>query len=314
MATSAPHRSRIGRMPDPAGQPTEDLTDAAAVFAAVRPRLFGIAYRMLGSWTEAEDIVQDAWLRWQGTDRTVVNNPNAFLATTTTRLCLNVAQSAQKRRETYVGPWLPEPVDTRADPTLGAERGEALELAVLLLLERLTPTERAAYILREAFDYPYSDIAAILQLSPSNTRQLVSRARRHLAAEQVEPVSPAAHRRLLQAFLVAARTGDLTSLEGLLAADVISYSDGNGARHASRIPVVGRPHVAAFIVAFQPRFWVQTNVEWVEVNGRAAVLITTGSAPKALLSISASDRGVHQIQWMINPAKLAAFGRSRSSV
>src|SRR6201991_3159225 len=129
--------------------------DGLSAFAAVRPRLFGIAYRMLGSAAEAEDIVQDVWLRWQATDRSVVENPPAFLATTTTRMCINFAQSAQSRRETYIGSWLPEPVDTSSDPSLGAERGEALNLAVLILLENLPPTERAAYVLREAFDYSY---------------------------------------------------------------------------------------------------------------------------------------------------------------
>src|ERR1700728_1093650 len=163
--------------------------DGLSAFVEARPRLFGIAYRMLGSAAEAEDIVQDVWLRWQATDRSVVENPSAFLAKTTTRMCINVAQSAQARRETYVGPWLPEPVDTSADPQLGAERGEALQFAVLVLMEKLSPTERAAYILREAFDHPYQDIAEILRLSEENTRQLVSRARKHIANERRAPVS-----------------------------------------------------------------------------------------------------------------------------
>lgn len=143
----------------------EKLERAAQVFAEVRGRLFGIAYRMLGSATEAEDLVQEVWMRWQAYDRATVDNPAAFLATTITRLAINELQSARVRRETYVGPWLPEPVDTGADPYLGAERGEALSLAVLLLLERLSPTERAAYVLREAFDYPYPQIAEIVGLS-----------------------------------------------------------------------------------------------------------------------------------------------------
>jgi DNA-directed RNA polymerase specialized sigma24 family protein len=133
-----------------------------AVFMSVRPRLFGIAYRMLSSATEAEDLVQEAWLRWQATDRAAVVNPAAFLATATTRLAINALQSARMRRETYVGPWLPEPVDTSADPYLGAERGEALQFAALLLMEKLTPGERAAYVLREAFDYPYGQTSAVL--------------------------------------------------------------------------------------------------------------------------------------------------------
>src|SRR5882672_1193399 len=146
--------------------------DGLAVFVGVRSRLFGIAYRMLGSATEAEDIVQDVWLRWQTTNRNVVLNPHAFLATTTARLAINVAQSARTRRETYVGQWLPEPVDTSADPRLGAERREALELAVLVLLERLSPPERAAYVLREAFNYPYKDIGEVLHVEEANARQL----------------------------------------------------------------------------------------------------------------------------------------------
>lgn len=216
------------------------LDEAATVFVGVRRQLFGIAYRMLGSAAEAEDVVQEAWLRWQSTDRTVVLDPPAYLATVTTRLAINVAQSARVRRETYVGPWLPEPVDTSADPQVGAERGEAVELAVLLVLEKLTPTERAAYVLREAFDYPYEQIAAILETGQANARQLVSRARRRLAAERHEPVDAGEHRRLLEAFLAAARTGDLAALEELLAEDVVSYSDGGEyvARRGSRCSAV----------------------------------------------------------------------------
>ncbi len=159
---------------------TDDLEAAVVVFTSVRPRLFGIAYRMLSSATEAEDLVQEVWLRWQTCDRAAVVNPGAFLATTTTRLAINALQSARVRRETYVGPWLPEPVDTSADPYLGAERGEALEFAALMLMEKLKPNERAAYVLREAFDYSYALIADILQSTEPAVRQLVSRARKHM--------------------------------------------------------------------------------------------------------------------------------------
>src|SRR6185295_13519794 len=155
--------------------------DGVSVFESVRPRLFGIAYRMLGSAAEAEDIVQDAWLRWQGTDRTAVADPPAFLATATTRLAITFSQSARSRRETYIGPWLPEPIDTSGDPRLGAERAEALEFAVLLLLEKLSPTERAAYVLREAFDYSYDQIAHTIRSTEANARQLVTRARKHVS-------------------------------------------------------------------------------------------------------------------------------------
>src|SRR5215470_2560247 len=193
--------------------------DGLSAFVSVRARLFGIAYRMLGSAAAADDIVQDVWLRWQSTDRSVVENPHAFLATTTTRLCINLAQSAHTRHETYIDTWLPEPVDTRSDPAVGAERGEALKLAVLLLLERLSPTERAAYVLREAFDYSYRQIAEILNLEEGNTRQLVSRARKHIADGRGASVSSEEQRRFLEAFIAAAQNGDMASLEDFLADD-----------------------------------------------------------------------------------------------
>src|SRR6187549_2581043 len=164
------------------------VDDGLSAYVGARRRLFGIAYRMLGSAAEAEDILQEVWMRWQSADRGGIANAAAYLATMTTRLAINVAQSARSRHETYVGPWLPEPVDTSADPTLGAERGEALEFAVLILLEKLSPVERAAYVLREAFDYTYPAIAAIVQLKEPAVRQLVSRARKHLATSRRAPV------------------------------------------------------------------------------------------------------------------------------
>ena len=182
--------------------------DGLSAFMSVRSRLCGIAHRMLGSAAEAEDIVQDAWVRWQTADRSVVRDARAFLATTTRRLAINVLQSARSRRETGAGPWLPEPVDTSADPGLGAERSQALEFAVQILLEKLSPTERAAYILREAFDYPYRQIANILRLEEANTRQLVTRARQHVAGGRRAPVSSAEQRRLLNVFIGAAQRGD----------------------------------------------------------------------------------------------------------
>lgn len=284
----------------------EDLEQAAAVFAGVRPRLFGIAYRMLGSVTEAEDLVQDAWLRWQSCDRTTVDNPAAFLATVTTRLAINAAQSARVRRETYIGPWLPDPVDTGADPHLGAERGEALEFAVLLLLEKLSPTERAAYVLREAFDYPYRQIADIIQLNEAAVRQLVSRARKHVLAERRTPVTRAEQRRLLTAFVTAARSGDLTALEELFAADVTSYSDGGGARGASRIPVVGASRVAKYVRAFANRFWAGVDVAWASTNGQTSALLRRDGEVFAVLTVNASAQGIDQVLWMMNPAKITA--------
>ncbi|MFE7277515.1 RNA polymerase sigma-70 factor [Streptomyces sp. NPDC057623] len=283
------------------------LDEAAQQFMAARPQLFGIAYRVLGSAVEAEDIVQEAWVRWQNTDRADIREPAAFLATVTARLAINLAQSARMRRESYIGPWLPEPVDTRTDPQLGAERAEALDLAVLLLLEKLNPVERAAYVLREAFDYPYRQIADILETSEANTRQLVTRARKHLAAERRKPVSSDVHRRLLEVFLDAARTGSLSVLEEVLTDDVVSYTDGGGMRGASRIPVVGLPRVSRYLAAFAPRFWPATAVRWVEANGRPAVLVTAGGSPVALLSVDVSDRGIERVMWVMNPDKLAPY-------
>ncbi|GAA0419552.1 RNA polymerase sigma24 factor [Acrocarpospora corrugata] len=290
---------------DESGGP-EDLERAAEVFVDVRPRLFGIAYRMLGSVTEAEDLVQDVWLRWQSYDRAAVDNPAAFLATATTRLAINASQSARVRRETYIGSWLPEPVDTGADPYLGAERGEALEFAVLLLLERLSPTERAAYVLRQAFDYPYRQIADIIQVTEAAVRQLVSRARKRVLAERRKPVSRAEQRRLLTAFVAAARSGDLTTLEELFAGDVISYSDGGGVVRASRFPVVGAPRVAKYVRAFASRFWTGVDVRYASTNGQTAALLSRDGQVFAVLTVDASAAGVGQVLWMMNPAKITA--------
>jgi len=195
--------------------------DGLSAFLSVRHRLFEIAYRMLGSTVEAEDVVQDVWLRWQTVDRGRVRDAAAFLMTTATRLAINVIQSARWRRETHVGPWAPAPVDTSADPRLGAERRQALALAIPLLLERLTPTERAAFVLREAFDYAFRDIANVLRLGEANARQVVTRARQHIANGRRRPTSSSDHGRLLKAFIAAAQQGDLAGLEEVFASDVV---------------------------------------------------------------------------------------------
>lgn len=294
-------------------QSSEDagaLDQAVSIFLGVRPRLFGIAYRMLGTVAEAEDIVQDAWLRWQSTDRAAVQDATAFLITTTTRLAINLMQSARTLRETYIGPWLPEPIDTGSDPALGAERGEALELAVLLLLEKLTPNERAAYVLREAFDYTYSEIANILQIAEPNARQLATRARKHIAAGRRAPSNAAERHRLLQALISAAQKGDLAELEQLFVSDVVSYSDGGGVVTAARIPILGRARVAKFISSFATHFWNGVTLSSIEANGQASVLVSRGDMPLVLVSIDASEQGIDQILWIMNPAKLAAIFRS----
>jgi RNA polymerase sigma-70 factor (ECF subfamily) len=283
----------------------EDIGDGAAIFAAVRPRLFGIAYRMLGTVADAEDLVQDAWLRWQAYDRSTVREPAAFLAATVTRLAINELQSARVRRQTYIGPWLPEPVDTSADPSLGAERGEALEFAVLTLLEQLSATERAAYVLREAFDYPYTQIAQIIQSSEASARQLVSRARKHLAEERhVREVDNSEKRRMLEAFLQAAQDGDMVKLESIFTADIVSYSDGGGLARASRVPVRTREVVAKYLHAFASRFWDGT-LHVVESNGAPAALLVRDGVITAFVTVDATVDGIRQLMWVLNPQKLA---------
>ena len=283
-----------------------ELEEAAAVFMSLRPRLFGIAYRMLSSATEAEDLVQDVWLRWQRSDRSAVASPAAFLATTMTRLAINALQSARARRETYIGPWLPEPVDTSADPYLGAERGEALEFASLLLMEKLTPSERAAYVLREAFDYPYGQIAGILQSTEPAVRQLVSRARKHMTAERRVPVSAAEQRELLSSFIAAARSGDMTSAGAAVRGGCDQPVRRQRRDAGSRRPVVGVVRVTKYITAISSWFWDDMDVRWVTTNGQASVVLVRNGDVFGVLTVTASAAGIDHLLWMVNPGKIAA--------
>ena len=196
--------------------PGEEIEAEVALFQAARPRLFGVAYRVLGSASEAEDVVQETWFRWHGTDRDKVRDVTAFLATTTMRLAINVLQSAHARREMHVDTWLVDQIDAAADPPADAEQREVLGAGVRVLMHKLSPAERAAYVLREAFDYPYGHIAQVLALSEANARQLVTRARRRLCGEHRRPVAAADHQRLLDAIVAAAQTGDLAPLELVL--------------------------------------------------------------------------------------------------
>jgi Sigma-70, region 4 len=199
----------------------------------------------------------------------------------TTRLAINLAQSARSRHETYIGTCLPEPVDTSNDPHLGAERGEALEFAVLLLLEKLSPTERAAYVLREAFDYSYQGIADVLKLTEANIRQLVSRARKHISDGRRATVSAAA-------------------------TDIVSYSDGGGVVRAARVPFFGRERVAKFIAAIASHFWTGVTLAWIQANGQLAVLISRNGEAVSLATINGTTQGINQIMWMMRPSKLTA--------
>lgn len=298
------------RRPAPGSPGALDDTEGAGAldaFLAVRPQLFGIAYRMLGGVAEAEDVVQDAWIRWQGTDRDAVRNPAAFLTTVTTRLAINAATSARARRETYVGPWLPEPVDTSGDPALGAERTEALELATLLLMERLSPVERAVYVLREAFGYPYRRIADILDVTEPGARQLARRARERLGTREAVPVDPGEHRRLLDELVAAAHEGDLSRFERYLAADVVARPDGGGRVHAARVELVGLARVSLFLDNVWRKYWDAGDVRAVEANGLPAIVVDVEGAPFALVALDVVDGRVEHVYVQVNPDKLTGY-------
>ncbi|MEV5475197.1 sigma-70 family RNA polymerase sigma factor [Streptomyces sp. NPDC052207] len=214
LAEAGQGRETADRTADPT---TGERDDGTSAFVRARPGLLKIAGHILGSMNEAEDVIQEAWLRWQALDRSVVSNPPALLRTTTVRLAINVVQSAWRRRESCASPWLPELVDTHVTPDAAAEQQDAAERAVLLLMEALTPRQRAAYVLREGFGYPYSQIAELLHLSVVNARQHVTRAQARLATNHHgRPVDAVAHRRLVQALFVAAGSGDLAPLERVL--------------------------------------------------------------------------------------------------
>ena len=264
---------------------------------------------MTGSTAEAEDLIQDTWLRWQQTSHADVENPTAFLATTITRLALNHLQSARTRRESYLGPWLPEPIDSRS-PLHQLEQTEALEWALLLLLESLTPAERAAYILHEAFQYSHAEIAGVLETTIDNSRQLLARARKHLIAEQPAKASRDEHQVLTDAFLAAARQGDLAQLEALFTPTVRSLSDGGGKVKAATNPVVGPHRVARLIAGFAHRFWPAVEVTPIEVNTLPALLATQDGNPVALIALETTPEGISQIFWLVNPDKLSRFSAS----
>ena len=232
---------------------TREPDGGLLAFTDVRPRLFAIACRMLQSSAEAEDVVQDVWLRWQQTNRSVVQDVPAFLAKTTTRLCLNIVHSARTRCETFAAPWFSEPADPHADPELDAIHRAGLKRAIKMLLERLSPAERAAYILREAFNYSYRQIADVLRLSEANSRQLVVRARKHLAEGRRASATRIEHESLLEAFIHAAEGGNLTKLEILLSKDVATYADVS--ESASTASLWGFDHVAEVVAAISSTRW-----------------------------------------------------------
>ncbi|MEU2394138.1 RNA polymerase sigma-70 factor [Streptomyces sp. NPDC007369] len=302
---------------------TTSAAARTADFEEHRSRMFGIAYRMLGSAGEAEDTVQDAWLRWSAADRADVEHPGAWLAKAVTHLCLNRLTSARARREEYVGPWLPEPVLTDGGalgPLESAEQRDSVSMALLVLLEQLTPVERAVYVLREAFAYGHREIAGLLDLSEANCRQLYRRASARVAeGRAAEGRSAASERKrfeaepehwrgLVEAFLAAARDGDLARLEGMLTADVRYVSDGGGVVSAARRPVVGRDRVARFLAGALRKYAAGLPLDHAVVNGEPALVV--GGA--GVMLVEFEDGLVREVRVVVNPHKLEFLQRQLS--
>ncbi|MGH4030502.1 RNA polymerase sigma-70 factor [Actinomycetota bacterium Odt1-20B] len=269
---------------------------------------------MLGSAQEAEDAVQDAYLRFSGAERADIEHVGAWLAKVTTNLCLNRLTSARARREEYVGPWLPEPVVTSGGalgPLESAEQREAVSMALLVLLERLTPVERAVYVLREAFAYSHGEIAGVLDLSEANCRQLYGRAVRRVAGERPRfEATEERRRQLVESFVAAAREGDLAGLERLLAADAVWWSDGGGKVTAARRPLVGRERIARFLVGGWEKFATGMDLSYAEVNGAPALV---GRFAGALVGLAvfecAGDGSLVAVRTVVNPDKLGFVER-----
>jgi RNA polymerase sigma-70 factor (ECF subfamily) len=311
----------------PAAAPGRETGDGE--LEALRRHGFGVAYRMLGSVSEAEDVAQEALLRLTRQGDTI-DEPAAWLTTVVTRLSINLLKSARVRREAYVGPWLPEPLleDPLPSPDARAELAESLSLAMLVLMERLTPVERAAYLLREVFGYEYAEVASIIEQTEVNSRQLVSRARRHIEAgrPRFDP-DEAAREALLARFLAAAEEGDLQALEELLAKDAVLYADSGGKAMAPRAPLVGAIRIARFIAAVagvRPATGELEN-RLVRVNGQPGRLLRGPAEPElgdaerqaaeeALALMTSPDADADQLAALVRRARDAAEGRATGDV
>jgi RNA polymerase sigma-70 factor (ECF subfamily) len=294
-------------------------THEADLFEGARGRLEAIAYRLLGSAGDAEDAVQETFLRWHAVDRERIETPEAWLTKVLTNLCLNQLTSARARRETYVGQWLPEPL-LAGDPMLGpaetVEQRESVSLAMLTVMERLTPNERAVYVLREAFGYPYREIAEILELTESNCQQIYRRAAQHLGGRSRTEVDAVAARRIAEEFLVAALSGDTEPLVRLLTGDVVSVADGGGAVPARKTPVVGASAVARYLRnLFRPtgakRAFVGADLTFYAavLNGDPAIVIEVGGRVSGVLCLEMAPSGIAALHVQVAPAKLAHLTR-----
>ena len=282
--------------------------DRLATFDRHRSLLFGIAYRMLGSVADAEDMLQETFIRWQRMFPDGIESPKAMLITITTRLCINHMQSARATREQYFGEWLPEPILTspRGNPALSIEIDESLSIAFLLLLERLTPVERAALLLRDVFDYEYSELASILQQSEVNCRQILRRARQHIkAANKRFGASQEQRADLLRRFSDASSKGDMEGLVALLAKDAVFYSDGGGKAPALPKPIHGATTIARGVLEGLRRLVPRNLVRrYLEVNGKPGIVSYLDGRPFSVFSIEICEDQIYQIFIVTNPEKL----------
>ena len=287
---------------------TSEPDKAAELFETARPRLWGLAYRMLGSAADADDAVQDTYLRWQAADRGTIEVPAAWLTTACTRRCIDLLRAAHRSRVDYVGPWLPEPLVAAEGqmPSDHVEMASTLSTAFLLLLERLTPSERAAYLLHEVFDYDYGDVAAALDKSEAACRQLVSRARRHVGGAKARfAPQPARQDHLLREFLGALRSGTVERLETLLVQDVAMWADGGGKVPTVLNVVEGAENVASLLAGLWRKWWHHYEFVAVEVNGAAGLLVRDAGTLNGVLSLSlAPDGRIAGLYLVRNPDKL----------
>jgi RNA polymerase sigma-70 factor (TIGR02957 family) len=299
------------------GEPDRPDGADATAFEDCRGLLFSVAYRMLGTVADAEDIVQDAWLRWSGADRSGVEDPRAYLVRIVTNTAIDRLRSARARRESYVGPWLPEPVLTSPDVAEDVELAESVSLAMLVVLETLSPLERAVFVLREVFGFSHAEIAASLDRSEASVRQVARRARQHVA-ERRSRFSPdrAEQRRVTEEFLSATVTGDLERLLAVLAPDVVLVSDGGGKRTAARRPLVGAEQVARFLMAIGQRPYdgvavEDMTIEVTDVNGVPGVVIRGGGGVLVAMAAGVADGRVQALHLVANPDKLRAVAERR---
>jgi RNA polymerase sigma-70 factor (ECF subfamily) len=273
-------------------------------FARHRGLLFTVAYEMLGSAADAEDVVQETWLRWANVDHATVREPRAYLVRIVTRQSLNRLRTLARRREDYVGEWLPEPVLTTPDVAADVELAESVSMAMLTVLETLAPAERAVFVLREVFDMPYEEIAAAVDKTPAAVRQIAHRARDHVAARRPRvPVSTTEQQEAVDRFLAAVRGGDLQGLLDVLAPDVVMVSDGGGIVNAARRPIEGAERVARFLVNVERIADLELRPVW--LNGSPAARIDIGGMLDTAVSVTVENGRVTRIYAVRNPHKLA---------